>query len=178
MGGPASSRWPIGYVRRETVESGQWLSIIEWTRRGALRPGVETTGVVGSGNGREQKLNFKIRFHIVWKSAEDALCQLRYEVPSTAEMVRYWIKFTCTHPHWGGARFWFVCPLIGSTGPCRRRVGKLYLPPNCKYFGCRRCYQLSYSSVQEHEKRAGLNRAFRSFDALCRWLTRLDDGAH
>jgi hypothetical protein len=176
MGGPTSGRWDIGYVRRKTVESCRSLSIIEWTRSGALRPRVNTQGIVGSGNGREQKLDFEVRFRVIWKSAERPFCRLTYEVPSTAETVQYWIRFACTHPKWGGVRFWFICPLIGLSVPCRRRVGKLYLPPNCKYFGCRHCYQLSYSSVQEYERRAGRARVSRSLNAFGQLLASFEDG--
>ena len=44
---------------------------------------------------------------------------------------------------------WFVCPLVG----CGRRVGKLYLPPGGRYYGCRHCYRLTYESAQEHDPR-------------------------
>ncbi len=53
----------------------------------------------------------------------------------------------------GGVRWWFICPLIKNSTPCRRRVGKLYIPPRYKYFGCRHCYELSYRSRQEYDKR-------------------------
>lgn len=32
---------------------------------------------------------------------------------------------------------------------CGRRVRKLYLPPGGRYFGCRHCYRLTYTSCQE-----------------------------
>ena len=54
-----------------------------------------------------------------------------------------------THPHFGGLRWWFTCPLVVNGRPCRRRVGKLYLPPNGLYFGCRHCYDLTCRSCQE-----------------------------
>ena len=50
----------------------------------------------------------------------------------------------------GGLRWWFICPLEG----CERRVGVLYLPPGAERFGCRHCYNLTYQSVQKHDKRA------------------------
>jgi hypothetical protein len=31
---------------------------------------------------------------------------------------------------------------------CGRRVGKLYLPPRARDFGCRRCHNLIYRSSQ------------------------------
>jgi hypothetical protein len=43
--------------------------------------------------------------------------------------------------------------LVVSGSPCYRRVGKLYLPPGGRYFGCRHCYDLTYTSCQEHDKR-------------------------
>jgi len=43
--------------------------------------------------------------------------------------------------HYGGSRKWFICP------SCARRVGLLYGPG--KYFRCRHCYGLSYSSQSE-----------------------------
>ena len=47
----------------------------------------------------------------------------------------------------------FVCPLVVRGSPCERRVGKLYLPPGGRYFGCRLCYDLTYESDQTHDKR-------------------------
>jgi hypothetical protein len=55
--------------------------------------------------------------------------------------------------NFGGKRFWFICPLIVNGIPCDRTVGKLYLPSNGKYFGCRHCYNLTYRSCKRHNKR-------------------------
>jgi len=35
---------------------------------------------------------------------------------------------------------------------CGRRVGKLYLPPGGRYFGCRQCHDLTYTSCQESHR--------------------------
>ena len=53
----------------------------------------------------------------------------------------------------GGTRYLAVCPLETGGVPCRRRVGKLYLPPAGPYFGCRHCHRLTYRSRQAHDKR-------------------------
>ncbi len=47
----------------------------------------------------------------------------------------------------------FTCLLIIGDRLCNRRVGKCYLPPGGKYFGCRACYNLTYRSCKEHDKR-------------------------
>jgi hypothetical protein len=65
----------------------------------------------------------------------------------------YPIAFTATRCNFGGVRYWFICPLVIDGKPCRRRVAKLYLPPGGKYFGCRHCYNLTYRSCKEHDKR-------------------------
>lgn len=55
------------------------------------------------------------------------------------------IKMSHTIPHYGGYRWWFICPLKG----CERRVAKLHKPPLAAYFGCRHCHNLTYQSTRE-----------------------------
>ncbi len=64
----------------------------------------------------------------------------------------YKIGLTTTPSGPGGVRFWFRCPLVVNDVPCRRRVAKLYLPPNSHYFGCRKCHNLTYRCQKEHDK--------------------------
>jgi hypothetical protein len=37
-------------------------------------------------------------------------------------------------------------------------VGKLYLPPGGRYYGCRHCHELTYTRCQESRKYGGLFR--------------------
>jgi hypothetical protein len=69
-----------------------------------------------------------------------------------SENFDYRIDLTTTPCHFGGKRYWLICPLVKNNRPCLRRVGKLYLPPNGKYFGCRHCYNLTYKCQKEHDK--------------------------
>ena len=56
------------------------------------------------------------------------------------------VFLTSTHPNYGGFRYWFLCP------SCRRRVRKLYLTLCSKYFLCRHCQNLTYTSCRmSHE---------------------------
>ena len=48
------------------------------------------------------------------------------------------IETTTTPCHFGGKRFWFVCPC------CKRRVGTLYKPPMKDELLCRKCHGLRY----------------------------------
>lgn len=65
----------------------------------------------------------------------------------------YRIPITTTSCNYGGVRYWFKCPLTVNGKYCGKRVGKIYLPPLGKYFGCRICHNLTYRSCKEHDKR-------------------------
>lgn len=65
----------------------------------------------------------------------------------------YKVQLVRTPCNYGGFRYWFICPLVINGIPCGKRVGKLYAPPSEAYFGCRHCYDLTYKSCQEHDKR-------------------------
>jgi hypothetical protein len=74
------------------------------------------------------------------------------------QSVDYRVDLAATRPRFGGQRWWFVCPLGEKDKPCERRAGKLYLPPGARYFGCRRCHNLTYTSSQECHSADGLYR--------------------
>lgn len=57
------------------------------------------------------------------------------------ESVEQFIYFDRTPCNYGGYRLWFICP------HCSRRVAVLYGAG--KYFLCRHCHRLTYSSQQE-----------------------------
>lgn len=61
----------------------------------------------------------------------------------------YKIRLTTTPCHFGGIRYWFICPLSVKGVYCGRRTGTLYLASEGIYFGCRHCYNLSYESRNE-----------------------------
>lgn len=69
------------------------------------------------------------------------------------ESADYRVRLVTTRPQFGGLRWWFICPRVVNGRPCGRRVGKLYLPPEARHFGCRHCHKLTYRSAQEHDKR-------------------------
>ena len=69
----------------------------------------------------------------------------------------------------------------GGTGgrSCGRRVGKLYLPPGGRYYGCRYCHELTYTSCQESHKYGGLLRRIagemgEDLDTVKRLMNKMD----
>ena len=95
-----------------------------------------------------------------WPAANEVKCSVGYSVQwsgstpvivleyahADGERVRLPVSLLTTQTQFGGFRWWFECPLNGSG--CNRRVGRLYLPPKARLFGCRRCHRLSYRSSQ------------------------------
>lgn len=65
------------------------------------------------------------------------------------ESLDYPVKLQTTACHYGGVRYWFICPAVG----CGRRVTMLYL--GNKIFACRHCYQLVYKSQRETKSDRG-----------------------
>lgn len=61
----------------------------------------------------------------------------------------YQIKLITTPCNFGGNRYWFICPLRHTKTNiwCNRKVATLYKAGD--WFGCRNCYNLSYSSRNE-----------------------------
>jgi hypothetical protein len=83
--------------------------------------------------------------------ADSGTARLRYTRQSDGEPLDYQITLTTTPLPWGGVKWWFICPLVMGGRYCGRRVAKLYLPCS-RYFGCRQCHDLTYTSCQEsHE---------------------------
>ena len=93
--------------------------------------------------------------------------RLRYSITQTGEALDYRVDLQTTRPNFGGLRWWFTCPLVVAGRPCRRRCEKLYLSPGAKYYGCRVCYDLSYTSRREDRANRMLRKANKiRFDKL------------
>ena len=104
----------------------------------------------------------------------DVVAYCRYELHPAEEDIEPWVRMYYTRPPqeqagmdigltstpltWGGSRWWFNCPLH-----CGRRVGKLYLPPEERHFGCRHCHKLTYKICQEEHQ----------IDTMSRYMSRI-----
>lgn len=76
------------------------------------------------------------------------------------EEVEQVIRLTWTQPHFGGKRWWMICPYRGH------RVGKLYLPQGGDRFASRKAWRLGY-----HSQRIAARD--RPFEALFRLQSKL-----
>jgi len=146
VGGFGSTRWD-GHRKKQTVE--QCLDL--GTNRLATVLHILAPGLWRSGSLQWGEAN-SIGYELDTTDMARPWLRLRYTLAKT-DPLDYLVTLTTTRPAWGGLRWWFICPLTVAGAACGRRVGKLYLPPGGRYFGCRHCYRLTYRSAQTHDPR-------------------------
>ncbi len=151
LGGYGSTRWNT-YYKKTTVEECKTLpiSLFKKAIRHVLEnPGEKWRGSVSWSCGGEPAGNIG---YLVYSDNGYPKVKLQYKFTESGQEMDYPISLTHTVLAWGAKRWWFNCPLIKNGIPCNHRVGKLYLPPGYQYFGCRHCYELTYTSCQESHK--------------------------
>ena len=169
MGGTGSGNWYPRGNRKTTVEDSCALSVTNF--RGRLFHGASGEFTWTYQGHEEATIGYFVRWsetvptitlEYYWREREDI------KVP---------IRLQSTPTQFAGKRWWFTCPLIVEGRECNRRVGKLYLPPGEKYFGCRHCHELTYRSCQEaHQLQRALAQAGMYYDpALVREMFRSGD---
>ncbi len=137
MGGYGSGR----PSHKQKAEDCRSLDVNRLQREGCLTNGraghwvwlrnEEEVGRIGysSNNGR-LNLDYRVRLYGGdWESVSQSICIH---------------QASC---HYGGERPYFRCPGIVNGRHCGRRVGKLF--SGGKYFLCRHCYNVAYSSQSE-----------------------------
>jgi hypothetical protein len=123
----------IAFLRKNDYLCGWRSGTISWTNWCGEK--TASIGVTVSTMDGENHTRFQYT-HIHRSTGEKTECD-------------YKVQLVTTPCHLGGVRWWFICPLSKNGVYCGRRVGKLYLPPGGKYYGCRHCYGLSYESRNE-----------------------------
>jgi hypothetical protein len=154
MGGYGSGR-PSGKQKAEEFRS---LDVNRFHREGILTDGR--------------------RGHLVWSRDGAEIAQIDYHVNEARLVLDYRVRQnggdwgTISQPvpliyaqcHYGGQRPYFQCLGIVNGQTCRRRVIKIYAAG--KYFLCRHCYNLAYSSQSEEKSDRMLRRANKIRTAL------------
>jgi hypothetical protein len=167
MGGPGSGNWDR-WNKKLTVNNGLTLDINQMVRDGLFLHGqAKVMGSIKWTNTRTEEQTGAMGFIIEPRENDGFIFRVSYTITrreGDKQDFDYPLELQTTRPHYGGRRWWFTCPLVVNGLPCYRRVSKLYLPPGAKYLGCRHCYDLTYRSCQESDKR--INRLVRNPMAL------------
>jgi hypothetical protein len=142
MGGLGSGNWYRWQPRKTTVEeclalptthlkrhisAGGGAGMVTWTLASG---GKATINIYLAGTGENRIIVLGYR----WRGIETVVTR---------------VSLATTPTQFGSPRWWYRCPIVEGRVECNRRVGKLYLPPGAKHFGCRRCHDLTYRSCQE-----------------------------
>jgi hypothetical protein len=131
------------------VEHALTLNIDELIRAGGLRPRPTSGQLSWAGPlGQSSSVNFEACLAI-----SDGYLLLNFEGqggPELNHQVRQTITLVTTKPHFGGTRWWFICPVTGE------RVGRLHLPPGSSEFASRVHHDLTYACQTEdvHDRAA------------------------
>jgi hypothetical protein len=158
MGGIGSGSWDRSN-KKSTVEESLVLAMKDFWRR--LYHGAGGTFSWTWAGGAKSSIGY----FVTWDDSGPTVT-LRYRWRDI-EDVQIPVRLETSQTQFGGERRWFTCPLIVDGVACNRRIGKLYLPPRARYFGCRNCHGLTYRSCQESHF---LERLPGSIDRMERWL--------
>jgi hypothetical protein len=151
MGGPNSgNRWHYWRPEKKTTaEECLHVDANRFTRAGVFRAATRQTGAVSWPESRIGVAPAVLVFTADMADPCGPSVRLLYFPEPGGDLVECRLRLLPTPPHFGGLRWWFACPMQTEQGECGRRVGKLYLPPGGRHFGCRRCHDLRYISSQE-----------------------------
>jgi hypothetical protein len=155
MGGSGSGNHYHGWrsSKKTTVEACRQLDANRWMREGVLKAGVRHLGSWAWYSDAQRTQRTSAIGYEVNTVTDEPYVRLTYTFTERGQDIAYRIPLSVTRPRFGGLRWWFICPLSCRGRPCGRRVGKLYLPAGADYYGCRHCHNLTYASVQQHDKR-------------------------
>jgi hypothetical protein len=141
--------------RKTTVEESLILDIKDLVAKGALVPGAYHRGSLAwQCDGSEFEYESELR--------QDGTGSLFLRRVGPDQQFCHWVSLCSTVPHYGGRRWWFICPVK------KIRVAKLYLPPGATTFASRQAYGLTYRSCQRPFR---IERVRRRTERLARQMT-------
>jgi hypothetical protein len=117
-------------------------------KTGRIIPGQHVRSTLHWSRGDEP--SGSISYEAIMSEPGDERLVLTYSRGSGAdkESVRQEIRVVSTQPHYGGKRWWLVCPYRGG------RCAKLFLPPGGDRFASRKAWRIAYKSQRAawHDK--------------------------
>ncbi|WP_417798906.1 hypothetical protein [Terasakiella pusilla] len=152
MGGYGSGlyyRWGA----KQTVEDGLTLDLNKLIRDRSIKSGIRWQGTLIWTSTRTGEKVASIGYEANLIKPENAYIRLHYNHNNKPQ--DYKVRLTTTQPHYGGLRWWFICPVSDQ------RVGKLYSPPGQPLFASHKAFNLVYQSQREHKFQRLLNRAYK-----------------
>lgn len=156
MGGEGSGNW-YRWDKKTKLDEGLKLNINKLVRDGLFPSRGWTTGTLEWTYTRTKEHYAGIGYEINTGNPDDMWMRVRYTTTICGEKhdMDYKISITTTKPHYGGRRFWFICPRTGA------RAAVLYCPPGSRWFASRKAYSLKYLSQSEGTDHRAINRMWK-----------------
>ena len=129
---------------KQLVDDGLILSIGKLH----LRPMMANDLRINWSNSETGEPLGNMRFDLMLGESE-GIAIFKYRLADAKEIQKYPIRITSTPLPWNRQRWWWICPLSKDGVACCRRVSKLYLPHGSRFFGCRKCHELTYRTSQQ-----------------------------
>lgn len=142
MGGYRSGRW---HDHQKAVVVEHCVSVdTALLRRDRLLQNGSVTGIMTWADSSGGVLK-SATFSVEQCTTSEAILRLVFIAGAYAGagVLRSQVRLASTRPHYGGRRWWFVCPR------CEGLARRLFMPLDKAWLGCRRCHQLTYRSCQE-----------------------------
>lgn len=145
---------------RPTADMSLRIDLAWMLRTGRVREGATSRGTLSWSFGDEPAGS--ISYEVAMDCPGDERLVLTYTrgTGDDRENVRQVVRLCYTVPHYGGKRWWMICPYRGI------RVGKLYKPVGGDRFASRQAWRLAYNS----QRRAPHDRASEALFRLQRRL--------
>lgn len=142
-------------VKKDTVDDARSLDILSFQRQGLFKEIPTGMGTITwrRGNQATASISFQLVGDFKKPYALRLLYSLTVQDSQKKESLDYQILLATTQCNLGGIRWWFICPIVKHGEPCKRRCRILYLPYGSRYFGCRECHELTYTSRQNHRSK-------------------------
>ena len=150
MGGHGSGSW-YRWGKKTVVEDCLCIDINRMVKSGAIKPDTRRSSSWVWTNVQTGERVSNVSYASNTLDPHNMYLNLKYTTVSTDEKHDYNIRIERTPLHYGGHRYWFICPYT------RKRVTKLYAVNGAGKFGSRYAFNLSYASQSE----AGHDRALR-----------------
>jgi hypothetical protein len=138
------------------VEDGLTLNVDQLIKARILIPGSRTSGRIDWSRAGEPAGAVRYESQLALPNAYLRLYfTVSDPVRGESHSIEQEIRLTTTRVHFGGVRWWFVCPQSGV------RVGRLHLPPGATQFAARRAHGLRYACQTENPSRRATRRAWK-----------------
>jgi len=127
--------------KKQTTEEARSIDMLKFSKDVDLESHASGYTTWGSASGRGNSIG--------WQVDPPHRIRLYYSITKRLSGEKtdydYWIDLDTTPCHFGGKRWWFICP----NRNCGRRCRILYLASQSDYFLCRICQNLTYRIQQE-----------------------------